>query len=162
MGGPLSPAHPNLNIGLESLEKLHYNYTQVSLCLFVCLQCSAQCGLGQQMRTVQCVSYTGQLSNECPESLRPNIMQQCESKCDATPISNGDGKLIILMLKEMMTYDRLHELHLSFITVLRFISSAASAFNFELTKDYIVLFMPLIKYLCLKRSWTLFRRSWIQ
>ncbi|KAI7793269.1 A disintegrin and metalloproteinase with thrombospondin motifs 6 [Triplophysa rosa] len=53
-------------------------------------QCSAQCGLGQQMRTVQCVSYTGQLSNECPESLRPNTMQQCESKCDATPISNGD------------------------------------------------------------------------
>uniref|UniRef100_W5LNC5 ADAM metallopeptidase with thrombospondin type 1 motif 6 n=1 Tax=Astyanax mexicanus TaxID=7994 RepID=W5LNC5_ASTMX len=53
-------------------------------------QCSAQCGLGQQMRTVQCLSYTGQLSNECPESLRLSTMQQCESKCDATPISNGD------------------------------------------------------------------------
>uniref|UniRef100_A0AAR2JEI0 ADAM metallopeptidase with thrombospondin type 1 motif, 6 n=1 Tax=Pygocentrus nattereri TaxID=42514 RepID=A0AAR2JEI0_PYGNA len=53
-------------------------------------QCSAQCGLGQQMRTVQCLSYTGQPSNECPETLRPSTMQQCESKCDATPISNGD------------------------------------------------------------------------
>ncbi|XP_032395179.1 A disintegrin and metalloproteinase with thrombospondin motifs 6 isoform X2 [Etheostoma spectabile] len=53
-------------------------------------QCSAHCGLGQQMRTVQCLSYTGQLSNECADSLRPTTMQQCESKCDATPISNGD------------------------------------------------------------------------
>ncbi|XP_075885679.1 A disintegrin and metalloproteinase with thrombospondin motifs 6 isoform X3 [Nelusetta ayraudi] len=53
-------------------------------------QCSAQCGLGQQMRTVQCLSYTGQPSHECAESLRPTTMQQCESKCDATPISNGD------------------------------------------------------------------------
>uniref|UniRef100_A0A3Q3W4D5 Uncharacterized protein n=1 Tax=Mola mola TaxID=94237 RepID=A0A3Q3W4D5_MOLML len=53
-------------------------------------QCSAQCGLGQHMRTVQCLSYTGQPSNECAESLRPTTMQQCESKCDATPISNGD------------------------------------------------------------------------
>lgn len=56
-------------------------------------QCSAQCGLGQQMRTVQCLSYTGQPSNECSETLRPAMMQQCESKCDATPISNGDGKM---------------------------------------------------------------------
>ncbi|XP_051539220.1 A disintegrin and metalloproteinase with thrombospondin motifs 6-like [Myxocyprinus asiaticus] len=53
-------------------------------------QCSAQCGLGQQMRTVQCLSYTGQPSSECPDSLRPNTMQQCESKCDSTPISGGD------------------------------------------------------------------------
>lgn len=55
-------------------------------------QCSAQCGLGQQMRTVTCLSYTGQPSNECPESLRPATMQQCESKCDAIPNSNSDGK----------------------------------------------------------------------
>ncbi|KAK7895515.1 hypothetical protein WMY93_020840 [Mugilogobius chulae] len=53
-------------------------------------QCSAHCGLGQQMRTVQCLSYTGQPSSDCAESLRPAIMQQCESKCDATPIANGD------------------------------------------------------------------------
>uniref|UniRef100_A0A8C5D8T8 A disintegrin and metalloproteinase with thrombospondin motifs 6 n=1 Tax=Gouania willdenowi TaxID=441366 RepID=A0A8C5D8T8_GOUWI len=53
-------------------------------------QCSAQCGLGQQMRTVQCLSYTGQPSNECPETLRPSTMQQCDSKCEATPIANGD------------------------------------------------------------------------
>lgn len=42
---------------------------------------------------------------------------------------------------------RLRELQLSFITVLRFTSSAASAFNSELTKDYIVLFLPLMKCL---------------
>uniref|UniRef100_A0A3B5MH38 Uncharacterized protein n=1 Tax=Xiphophorus couchianus TaxID=32473 RepID=A0A3B5MH38_9TELE len=53
-------------------------------------QCSAQCGLGQQMRTVTCLSYTGQMSNECPDSLRPATMQQCESKCDAIPNSNSD------------------------------------------------------------------------
>ncbi|XP_037548481.1 A disintegrin and metalloproteinase with thrombospondin motifs 6 [Nematolebias whitei] len=53
-------------------------------------QCSAQCGLGQQMRTVTCLSYTGQPSNECAESLRPAMMQQCESKCDVTPVSSGD------------------------------------------------------------------------
>ncbi|RVE66130.1 hypothetical protein OJAV_G00123340 [Oryzias javanicus] len=53
-------------------------------------QCSAHCGLGQQMRTVTCLSYTGQLSNECPESQRPATMQQCESKCNSTPNSNGD------------------------------------------------------------------------
>ncbi|KAM4719507.1 A disintegrin and metalloproteinase with thrombospondin motifs 6 [Anableps anableps] len=53
-------------------------------------QCSAQCGLGQQMRAVTCLSYTGQPSNECPESLRPATMQQCESKCDAIPNSNSD------------------------------------------------------------------------
>ncbi|XP_026863426.2 A disintegrin and metalloproteinase with thrombospondin motifs 6 [Electrophorus electricus] len=53
-------------------------------------QCSAQCGLGQQLRTVQCLSYTGQVSNECPHTLRPNNMQQCESKCDSTPSSHGD------------------------------------------------------------------------
>ncbi|MGH0184087.1 UNVERIFIED_CONTAM: hypothetical protein FKN15_014047, partial [Acipenser sinensis] len=53
-------------------------------------QCSAQCGLGQQMRTVQCLSYTSQLSNDCPDSLRPPTMQQCDSKCDATPIVNTE------------------------------------------------------------------------
>ncbi|XP_056434955.1 A disintegrin and metalloproteinase with thrombospondin motifs 6 [Gadus chalcogrammus] len=54
-------------------------------------QCSAQCGLGQQMRTVQCLSYTGQMSADCSDSLRPTTMQQCESKCDAaTPILIGD------------------------------------------------------------------------
>uniref|UniRef100_A0A8C3KPF3 PLAC domain-containing protein n=1 Tax=Calidris pygmaea TaxID=425635 RepID=A0A8C3KPF3_9CHAR len=54
-------------------------------------QCSAQCGLGQQMRTVQCFSYTGQASSECPETLRPPSMQQCEGKCDNTPVSNTEA-----------------------------------------------------------------------
>nr|XP_034956749.1 A disintegrin and metalloproteinase with thrombospondin motifs 6 isoform X5 [Zootoca vivipara] len=53
-------------------------------------QCSAQCGLGQQMRTVQCLSYTGQASSDCPDTVRPPSMQQCESKCDSTPISNTE------------------------------------------------------------------------
>eukprot|EP00074_Homo_sapiens_P079635 XP_011541418.1 A disintegrin and metalloproteinase with thrombospondin motifs 6 isoform X3 [Homo sapiens] len=53
-------------------------------------QCSAQCGLGQQMRTVQCLSYTGQASSDCLETVRPPSMQQCESKCDSTPISNTE------------------------------------------------------------------------
>uniref|UniRef100_A0A8I3X2I2 ADAM metallopeptidase with thrombospondin type 1 motif 6 n=1 Tax=Callithrix jacchus TaxID=9483 RepID=A0A8I3X2I2_CALJA len=53
-------------------------------------QCSAQCGLGQQMRTVQCLTYTGQASSDCPETIRPPAMQQCESKCDSNPISNTE------------------------------------------------------------------------
>lgn len=53
-------------------------------------QCSAQCGLGQQMRTVQCLSYTGQASSDCSDTIRPQSMQQCESKCDSTPISNTE------------------------------------------------------------------------
>ncbi|XP_038621742.1 A disintegrin and metalloproteinase with thrombospondin motifs 6 [Tachyglossus aculeatus] len=53
-------------------------------------QCSAHCGLGQQMRTVQCLSYTGQPSSDCPETVRPPSMQQCESKCDSSPISTTE------------------------------------------------------------------------
>lgn len=66
----------------------------VEFCFSLCLsvQCSAQCGLGQQMRTVQCLSYTGQASSDCPETVRPPSMQQCESKCDSTPISNTEGE----------------------------------------------------------------------
>ncbi|MGH0186019.1 UNVERIFIED_CONTAM: hypothetical protein FKN15_020577 [Acipenser sinensis] len=66
-------------------------------------QCSAQCGLGQQMRTVQCLSYTSQLSNDCPDSLRPPTMQQCDSKCDATPIVNtevGSGHTVFWIDKK--------------------------------------------------------------
>ena len=44
------------------------------------------------MRTVQCLSYTGQASSDCPEAVRPPSMQQCESKCDSTPISNTEGE----------------------------------------------------------------------
>lgn len=45
------------------------------------------------MRTVQCLSYTGQASSDCSDTIRPQSMQQCESKCDSTPISNTEGKL---------------------------------------------------------------------
>ncbi|XP_051828447.1 A disintegrin and metalloproteinase with thrombospondin motifs 10 isoform X1 [Antechinus flavipes] len=48
-------------------------------------ECSAQCGFGQQLRSVQCTSHTGQPSWECPEALQPPTMQQCESKCQSTP-----------------------------------------------------------------------------
>ncbi|MEQ2172049.1 hypothetical protein GOODEAATRI_016965, partial [Goodea atripinnis] len=46
------------------------------------VQCSARCGLGQEMRSVQCLAHTGQPSNECLEHQRPAAMQQCKSKCD--------------------------------------------------------------------------------
>lgn len=42
------------------------------------------------MRTVQCISYTGQAASDCPETVRPPSMQHCESKCDSTPISNTE------------------------------------------------------------------------
>ncbi|KAF5912035.1 hypothetical protein HPG69_003309 [Diceros bicornis minor] len=71
---------------------------EIEVCMNI--HCSAQCGLGQQMRTVQCLSYTGQASSDCPETVRPPSMQQCESKCDTTPISNTEGSAIIL-------YDRM-------------------------------------------------------
>lgn len=54
------------------------------------LQCSSQCGLGQQQRTVRCTSHTGQPSRECTEALRPSTMQQCEAKCDSV-VPPGDG-----------------------------------------------------------------------
>ncbi|KAK3550489.1 hypothetical protein QTP86_030723 [Hemibagrus guttatus] len=60
------------------------------ICVSARDECSAQCGLGQQIRKVQCLSYTGQPSNDCPEALRPSMIQPCESKCDATPIINAD------------------------------------------------------------------------
>lgn len=63
-------------------------------CVFV-LQCSAKCGLGQEMRSVQCLTHTGQPSNECLEHQRPAAMQQCKSKCDLSlPVStdNPEGQ----------------------------------------------------------------------
>ncbi|XP_041086125.1 A disintegrin and metalloproteinase with thrombospondin motifs 10 [Polyodon spathula] len=53
-------------------------------------ECSAKCGLGQQMRSVQCLTYTGQPSSECSEALRPAGMQQCESKCNPGPTDNPE------------------------------------------------------------------------
>lgn len=41
---------------------------------------------------MQCLSYTGQASGDCPETVRPPSMQQCESKCDSTPISSTEGE----------------------------------------------------------------------
>lgn len=52
-------------------------------------ECSAQCGFGQQQRTVRCSGHTGQPSRECAEALRPPATQQCEAKCDSAP--PGDG-----------------------------------------------------------------------
>lgn len=64
-------------------------------CVPVVFQCSAKCGLGQEMRSVQCLTHTGQPSNECLEHQRPAAMQQCKSKCDLSlPIStdNPEGQ----------------------------------------------------------------------
>uniref|UniRef100_H3CXS6 ADAM metallopeptidase with thrombospondin type 1 motif, 10 n=1 Tax=Tetraodon nigroviridis TaxID=99883 RepID=H3CXS6_TETNG len=54
-------------------------------------ECSAKCGLGQEMRAVQCLTHTGQLSNECLEHQRPASMQQCKSKCDLSLSVNADN-----------------------------------------------------------------------
>ncbi|XP_077187653.1 A disintegrin and metalloproteinase with thrombospondin motifs 10 isoform X1 [Paroedura picta] len=53
-------------------------------------ECSGKCGFGQQRRSVQCMSHTGQLSSECVETLRPVMMQQCENKCDSGPTENPE------------------------------------------------------------------------
>ncbi|XP_043909676.1 A disintegrin and metalloproteinase with thrombospondin motifs 10-like [Protopterus annectens] len=53
-------------------------------------ECSSPCGFGQQMRSVQCLAYSGQPSTECPDSLRPGSMQQCESKCESEPTENPE------------------------------------------------------------------------
>ncbi|CAL8267568.1 unnamed protein product [Arctogadus glacialis] len=45
-------------------------------------ECLARCGLGQEMRPVQCLTHTGLPSSECMEHLRPSAMQQCKSTCD--------------------------------------------------------------------------------
>uniref|UniRef100_A0A8C4TQW6 ADAM metallopeptidase with thrombospondin type 1 motif, 10 n=1 Tax=Erpetoichthys calabaricus TaxID=27687 RepID=A0A8C4TQW6_ERPCA len=53
-------------------------------------ECSAKCGLGQQMRSVQCLTHIGQPSSDCPEDLRPAAMQQCQSQCDLLPTDNPE------------------------------------------------------------------------
>ncbi|KAM7011971.1 A disintegrin and metalloproteinase with thrombospondin motifs 10 isoform 1-T1 [Tautogolabrus adspersus] len=54
-------------------------------------ECSAKCGLGQEMRSVQCLTHIGQPSNECLEHQRPAAMQQCKSKCDLSLPINTDN-----------------------------------------------------------------------
>ncbi|XP_035378070.1 A disintegrin and metalloproteinase with thrombospondin motifs 10 isoform X1 [Electrophorus electricus] len=54
-------------------------------------ECSSKCGVGQQMRLVQCVTHAGHPSNECPEMPRPASVQQCRSKCDLSgPTDNPE------------------------------------------------------------------------
>ncbi|XP_063056780.1 A disintegrin and metalloproteinase with thrombospondin motifs 10 isoform X2 [Engraulis encrasicolus] len=53
-------------------------------------ECSAKCGLGQQMRIVKCVSHAGVPSSECPELQRPAAMQQCRSKCDLVIVTSDN------------------------------------------------------------------------
>uniref|UniRef100_A0A8B9C937 ADAM metallopeptidase with thrombospondin type 1 motif 10 n=1 Tax=Anser brachyrhynchus TaxID=132585 RepID=A0A8B9C937_9AVES len=59
-------------------------------CCVVSRQCSAQCGLGQQRRSVQCLAHTGQPSGDCLETLQPPGMQQCETKCESGPTDNPE------------------------------------------------------------------------
>ncbi|KAL7992939.1 hypothetical protein Chor_017195 [Crotalus horridus] len=56
----------------------------------------SECSFGQQRRSVQCVTYTGQPSNECVEALKPSAMQQCESKCDSGLTENSEGTLYVM------------------------------------------------------------------
>ncbi|KAH0625908.1 hypothetical protein JD844_034277 [Phrynosoma platyrhinos] len=49
-----------------------------------------ECSFGQQRRSVQCVTHTGQPSGECLEALKPAVMQQCENKCDSGPTDNPE------------------------------------------------------------------------
>ncbi|XP_053228401.1 A disintegrin and metalloproteinase with thrombospondin motifs 10 isoform X2 [Podarcis raffonei] len=53
-------------------------------------ECSGQCSFGQQRRSVQCMTHTGQPSGECVEALKPAAAQQCESKCDSGPTENPE------------------------------------------------------------------------
>ncbi|XP_062308696.1 A disintegrin and metalloproteinase with thrombospondin motifs 10 [Osmerus eperlanus] len=54
-------------------------------------ECSSRCGLGQEMRLVQCLTHTGQPAVECPDLQRPAAMQQCKSRCDLTiPTDNPE------------------------------------------------------------------------
>uniref|UniRef100_A0A674KEU1 PLAC domain-containing protein n=2 Tax=Terrapene triunguis TaxID=2587831 RepID=A0A674KEU1_9SAUR len=53
-------------------------------------ECSAQCGLGQQRRSVQCLTHTGQLSGDCGENLKPAGMQQCEARCKSGPTDSPE------------------------------------------------------------------------
>uniref|UniRef100_A0A8C8S0Q5 PLAC domain-containing protein n=1 Tax=Pelusios castaneus TaxID=367368 RepID=A0A8C8S0Q5_9SAUR len=53
-------------------------------------ECSAQCGLGQQRRSVQCLAHTGQPASDCGDSLKPALMQQCEAKCNAGPTESPE------------------------------------------------------------------------
>ncbi|XP_072537431.1 A disintegrin and metalloproteinase with thrombospondin motifs 10 isoform X1 [Salminus brasiliensis] len=68
-------------------------------------ECSAQCGLGQQMRLVQCVTHTGQTSSECPGMHRPASIQQCRSRCDlSSPTDNPEGE----RTKDTQTHSEAH------------------------------------------------------
>ncbi|XP_038596101.1 A disintegrin and metalloproteinase with thrombospondin motifs 10 [Tachyglossus aculeatus] len=53
-------------------------------------ECSAQCGFGQQLRSVQCTTHTGQPSGDCTAALQPPATQQCESKCESSPTESPE------------------------------------------------------------------------
>ena len=79
--------HLRVHVRLCDCSQSSYGYVW---CVCVC-QCSAKCGLGQEMRSVQCLTHTGQLSNECLEHQRPASMQQCKSKCDLSLSVSADN-----------------------------------------------------------------------
>ncbi|KAG7279409.1 hypothetical protein CRUP_024228 [Coryphaenoides rupestris] len=54
-------------------------------------ECLSKCGLGQAMRSVQCLTHTGLPSNECMDYQRPAAMQQCKSKCDLSLPASTDN-----------------------------------------------------------------------
>ncbi|XP_077980914.1 A disintegrin and metalloproteinase with thrombospondin motifs 6-like [Glandiceps talaboti] len=50
--------------------------------------CSAECGKGQQSRSVDCRAYTGLPAFDCSESLKPPQIQQCETPC--VPVTDNE------------------------------------------------------------------------
>uniref|UniRef100_A0A8C4QSZ4 ADAM metallopeptidase with thrombospondin type 1 motif, 10 n=1 Tax=Eptatretus burgeri TaxID=7764 RepID=A0A8C4QSZ4_EPTBU len=50
-------------------------------------ECSAQCGLGQQVRRVWCAASDQQPSMLCPAVLRPRNAQACQGACETSPRS---------------------------------------------------------------------------
>ncbi|XP_070563783.1 A disintegrin and metalloproteinase with thrombospondin motifs 6-like isoform X2 [Ptychodera flava] len=44
-------------------------------------ECSADCGRGQQTRSVECRAYTGLRATNCDPTLMPTRTQECESTC---------------------------------------------------------------------------------
>ncbi|XP_077866750.1 A disintegrin and metalloproteinase with thrombospondin motifs 6 [Saccoglossus kowalevskii] len=53
-------------------------------------KCSAECGKGQQVRSVECRAYTGLPSSECHANLMPPQIQECEAPCEPVDKTNDE------------------------------------------------------------------------
>ncbi|XP_013409605.1 A disintegrin and metalloproteinase with thrombospondin motifs 6 [Lingula anatina] len=55
-------------------------------------ECSAECGKGQQRRTVVCKTYTGRSSDKCHFRDKPHDIQECETPCNVAPPTGEECK----------------------------------------------------------------------